>query len=249
MMDRTVARLPLKRAAAFVAVLLCLTFSGCVVVHSNFPGDQEAASKIAPFGTIGGPDTPKQTSSELSLFYSEVYAAARIQLHNTASTRSGSWTVVLDTDDAVVDANLFPGEVTRTGKWPRYQYWMNWAKDTRASTLPGAREFIDAVHQQGGHVIIVTNHQVAYCKDTRARLAELGIQVDEVLCADHVDATKAARFAAIRNGTAVPGLGPLEIAMYIGSELSDFPEDFTRDPAGEQEFGVHVFLLPDFKVN
>jgi predicted secreted acid phosphatase len=154
--------------------------------------------------------------------------------------------VVLDTDDVVLDANLFPGEVIRTGKWGHYEYWMNWAKSAHASLIPGARTFIDTVHELGGHVIIVTDHLLTYCSTTRARLAELEIGVDAVMCAEHVDSSKDARFDAIQRGAAVPSLGPLDIAMYLGSQPSDFPQGAAYS-SHAAEYGVRLFLLPDFK--
>jgi predicted secreted acid phosphatase len=118
-----------------------------------------------------------------------------------------------------------------------------------APALPGAAAFVAEVRRLGGHVVIVTNRDVAVCDATRANLSSIGINAAAVLCQPPGPSDKNPRFEAVARGGAADGLPPLRVVMYIGDNVRDFPgltQAIRTAPASAfDEFGRSWFLLPN----
>ena len=113
----------------------------------------------------------------------------------------------------------------------------------------GAARFIGVVRDLGGRVFIVTNRTLAQCDDTRANLTAIGLAVDAVLCRPPESSDKNPRFAAVQNGTAVAGLPALEVLMWVGDNIQDFPA-LSQQIAQQGEsafsaFGTRCIILPN----
>ncbi len=72
------------------------------------------------------------------------------------------------------------------------------------------------------------------------------LAVDAVLCkADTSD--KNPRFQSVVAGTAAPKLGALEVLMFVGDNIQDFPalDQTANTDAKLSEFGSRFFMMPN----
>jgi predicted secreted acid phosphatase len=93
-----------------------------------------------------------------------------------------------------------------------------------ARALPGAVDFTSRVRALGGRVVIVTNRDQQYCDVTRDNILGVGVPADEVLCrTDRANGSKDPRFEAVQAGTAPSTLPPLNVLMWVGDNIQDFP--------------------------
>ena len=60
---------------------------------------------------------------------------------------------------------------------------------------------------------------------------------------------KEPRYESVVNGTARPGLRPLEIVLWVGDNIQDFPEHAAGDAQGGRravrEFGDRFIIIPN----
>ncbi len=180
--------------------------------------------------------------------YKEVYLSAATALDKlSAGASRGSWAVILDADETVLDNSTYQKERAEVDSAYTEESWTRWVRRREAGVLPGAIAFTQRVHQLEGKVIIVTNRNENSCDDTRANLASVSVAADLVLCRTGVS-DKNPRFRSVADGTASPSMPALKILEWIGDNILDFPmlaqSARDRDEA-LAEFGKTFFLLPN----
>jgi predicted secreted acid phosphatase len=115
--------------------------------------------------------------------------------------------------------------------------------------VPGALEFAAEVRALGGRLVVVTNRTDEECPDTEANFRDLGLAVDATLCRPRgAPSAKDVRFAQVRTGGAAPGLGPLEVLLYLGDNILDFPgldQGARGQSARLAEFGASYVIVPN----
>lgn len=206
-------------------------------VHMGAPVTPQAAQSI-PMGIFWFRD-----SAERRAIYVETYRAA------TAAARAGSaglaprsWGVILDIDETVLDNSEYS---FRHGPGWEETSWDAWTREHAARRLPGAREFIDAVIDElHGQVILITNRAQKECADTEINLRGEGIRYDRILCDDTGAQDKNPRFRLVQQGTP-GGPGPLNVLLWVGDNIRDFPQLSQKDPGDPADYGVHYFVLPN----
>jgi 5'-nucleotidase (lipoprotein e(P4) family) len=180
----------------------------------------------------------------------QVYHDAQVELERRASASPrGTWAVILDADETVLDNSIYQQERAQIGAAFTNESWNAWVRRVAATALPGAIAFTRRVHDLGGRVAIVTNRAEEVCAETRDNLRRVDIQADIVLCAPPGQSDKNIRFRAVQSGSASSATGPLQVLMYVGDNIQDFP-NLTQDLrlAGDSafsEFGRSYFLLPN----
>ncbi len=187
------------------------------------------------------------------------YRGIVLQTYRTATRRvrelapghtPNTWGVVLDADETIISNVEYQLERDRAGLGYSPESWAAWTRRRAAPPLPGAIPFLDEVHRLGGRVVVVTNRSAAECDDTRADLRAFGVPFDAVLCrpADG-GGDKNPRFAAVARGDASPGLPPLQVLMFLGDNIRDFPHldqsARTSPDTALAPFGDTWFLLPN----
>jgi 5'-nucleotidase (lipoprotein e(P4) family) len=180
-----------------------------------------------------------------------VFRAATSYVEAAATTREdGSWAVVIDADETILDNSVYQVERERQGLGFTPESWHEWTARREAAPLPGAKDLLARVKTLGGRVAIVTNRRESECPDTEAVLRAHGLVYDVILCRpDDGPSDKGPRFEAVAAGTTRAGLPPLEVVAFVGDNIRDFPEQSqmlrTRGEEAFNEFGARFFVLPN----
>lgn len=190
-----------------------------------------------------------RNSAEYQAVLRQTYALAAAELQRAVAGREeGTWAVALDADETVISNSLYEKELTEAGKRTDSASWRAWVARREAAPLPGAADFIRQVEELGGRVAIVTNRSVGDCPDTMANFERYDIPFDVMLCKGE-DGEKEPRWRMVADGSAAEGLPPLEIVMWIGDNIQDFPDlDQSLRFAGDEdfpEFGRRYFIVPN----
>jgi 5'-nucleotidase (lipoprotein e(P4) family) len=189
-----------------------------------------------------------RASAEYRGIAREVYRDAGDHLAGLArGMAAGSWAVILDADETVLDNSLHERRLADQGKGFNEREWAAWVRERAATAIPGAVEFTRLVHDMGGRIAIVTNRADSLCAATRENLVKVGVTADIVLCQSG-PGDKNPRFQRVANGMAAPGVPALHVVEWIGDNIQDFP-DLTQAirtvPDAFSSFGVRYFLLPN----
>lgn len=222
--------------------------------HSTAPVPAAQAPQVSP--APAGARLPEairwvRDSAEHRALFLQVYRQATERVEREAAKLpAGTWAVVLDADETVLDNA--PYEVERAERHLPFSAasWRAWTKRRAAQPLPGAAAFLARVHQLGGRIAIVTNRSASECPDTEANFRTDGLPFDVMLCQPAgAPGDKNARFAAVANGTTPAGLPPLTIVAFLGDNILDFPhlsQAIARQGDGAfAEFGREFFVLPN----
>jgi 5'-nucleotidase (lipoprotein e(P4) family) len=185
-------------------------------------------------------------SAEYKATLVQTFRLAGEQLEElTAELEPQSWVVILDADETLI-SNLGYSlrRVHEGGSWTP-ESWDVWVHDRVAEAIPGALEFIAEIRRLGGKVAIVTNRGEETCESTIANLIDIGVDFDIVRCQAPDEEGKEGRWEAIRTGKGT-GLGPLEIVMWVGDNILDFPDlDQSSEVEAMDQMGVRYFILPN----
>lgn len=207
------------------------------------PSPREAVVPLAVHWT--------RTAAEHRAAYLQAYRLAGDRVLESAGSReAGTWAVILDADETILDNSRYQKERAELGLGYTSESWTEWVRREAADTLPGAAGFIRQVRDRGGRVAVVTNRRDYECADTRDNLAHLGIEVDLLLCRPSSGSSdKAPRFRAVEEGTADPAFGPLQVLLWVGDNIEDFPglTQAARTGPGSllADFGTRFIVLPN----
>ena len=245
-----------------VAPLLLVLATACA---PHFPAPGPAPAPADPDVGAGTPGYEAPSSANAALRHREVhwvrtaaeYRALTEQVYGSAAERltaaaadrvAGSWAVILDADETVLDNSEFQRRIAETGEEFEEWMWSEWVREEAATVVPGADRFIERVNELGGRVAIVTNRDALLCPATVRNLEALGIEPAVVLCETDTS-QKEGRFQMVREGATGAGLPPLDIVMWIGDNIGDFPDldQGLRSAPAEAlaPFGDRYFVLPN----
>jgi 5'-nucleotidase (lipoprotein e(P4) family) len=190
-----------------------------------------------------------RASAEWRAIALQTYRVATERLEAMARGRAaGSWAVILDADETVLDNSEYQRRLAASGTRYADSTWALWVRERAAVAVPGAPAFTQRVRALGGRVAIVTNRADSLCAETRDNLRGAGVHADAVLCKPPGGSDKNPRFAAVQRGEATPGAGAVAVLMWVGDNIQDFPGLTQRartDDAALAPFGVRWFLLPN----
>jgi len=235
----------MKRGGA-VAVLILLAGAGC----------RTAGGASAP---VAGASPAMPPSALHWVRSSAEYPAATTQAYRMATRRvdvvgasmpHGTWAVSLDADETVLDNSQYTKERAAAGLGYSSESWREWVARRAAVPVPGSAAFLRRVKEMGGAIVIVTNRTQAECPDTEENFRALGLPFDAMLCRpEDGPSDKEPRYDSVANGTARPGLRRLEIVLWVGDNIQDFPQMRQEArKAGEVafvEFGGRFIIIPN----
>lgn len=185
-----------------------------------------------------------RVSDEQVALYRQSYQLAGAyvkQYFNKKHPKPGSWGVVLDIDETVLDNSWYPLTCNQLpDNITNFYHFVANAK--RSTALPGAVQFTNMVHNLGGYVSLVSNRDGTFTDDsgsvmnsTMANLTSENIYFDQVVLANAKTSAdpsnKNPRFNAIVSGrydtnemvwSAI--LPAHKVITYVGDNIQDFPK-------------------------
>lgn len=190
-----------------------------------------------------------RSAAEFPAITLQVYRVATQQvLERARGLPVGSWAVILDADETVLDNSEHERRIALTGTTFSDTTWVPWVRERAAPAIPGAVAFLQAVQAAGGRVAIVTNRADSLCADTRANLEQVGIRAEMVLCKPATGSDKNPRFEMVARGTASGSPGPLTVVAWVGDNILDFPgmsQQARSNASALEPFGSRWFILPN----
>jgi 5'-nucleotidase (lipoprotein e(P4) family) len=186
-------------------------------------------------------------STERKAVYIEVYrAAAESARKLSQGLLPQSWGVILDIDETILDNSEYQRRLALSGRKYEASTWDAWVQEVAAPVLPGAKTFIDTVIDDlHGQVILVTDRTQKQCPITEQNLKKVFIRYQQILCDDTGKRDKNARFRAVLDGDPGAGIPKVNVLIWVGDNIRDFPHLDQGSPGDEAEFGLHYFVLPD----
>ena len=233
-----------------LAVLLLAGGAACAPAAATVPPPAGPAVTPPAAAARALPEAIRwtRTAAEHRAVFLQTYRLAAERLRELErGVPDGTWAVILDADETVIDNSAYQRRRAEAGLAYSTESWNEWVRERAAPALPGAAEFTALVRSLGGRVAIVTNRDEVVCDPTRANLRAVGIVFDVALCRQQAS-DKNPRFAAVQQGTGT-GLPPLRVLMWVGDNIQDFPaltQDVrTRPDAAFNEFGRTYIVLPN----
>ena len=164
-----------------------------------------------------------RSSAEYHAVLVQTYRLAGAALERRVADRQpGTWAVAIDADETLIGNSQQSKEAALGLPGTFEEQWDAWVERRAAPALPGAQRFLQLVHELGGKIAVVTNRRQRHCPQTIDNLRALELPFDVVLCRGE-DRDKAPRWRSVEDGTASPDLPPLEIVMWLGDNIHDFP--------------------------
>lgn len=190
-----------------------------------------------------------RTAAEYRALALQTYRVAWYTVRQRAADlERGTWAVIMDGDETVLDNSDFERRIAETDTPFEEPLWDAWVMEEAAGLIPGAGWFIEHIEDMGGRVAIVTNRDQRLCPATRRNLATLGIRPAALLCETDTG-EKEPRFRMVQEGTAADSLPPLQVVAWIGDNIRDFPNFDqsvrTGTDAPFRMFGERYFMLPN----
>jgi len=238
-----------------IPIAFALLLAGC---HGNPPPapPRPAVPAPPPGATAGSPTGPAvdpleirwvRESAEYEALVREVYRAAQARVEDASvDLAAGSWGVILDADETVLNNAAYQSERARQGLGYTSESWAGWVKRREATALPGAAAFLNRVRELGGRIAIVTNRRANVCDDTKANFEALALIYDAMLCRTDAE-DKNPRFEAVERGTG--GAPPMKVVAWVGDSILDFPKQSQKIRGQGSEafadFGTRFFVLPN----
>lgn len=249
----SVRSMPVTRLALLpLVVLLSACAAGSTATPAPAPsGGAQPAAAAPEHDAVPASVRWFRASAERRVIFLQTYRLATAALERRAAGLPRErWAVVLDADETVLDNSPYQQEQARLGAPFDTGSWNRWVRRGEAAALAGAEAFTKRVRALGGRVVIVTNRDESTCAVTRENLRRVGIDADQVMCrTDPATSSKEARFAAVARGTAPSTFPALEVVMFVGDNIQDFPGLTqgvrTAPDSAFATFGDRFVLLPN----
>ena len=220
------------------------------------PGCRTAAPAGPATGTAPAATLPKEihwfrTAAEYRADTLQTYHLAAERLEEIArDLQPGTWAVSLDADETILNNSQYQKELAARGARYERTTWNAWVRREEAPAIPGAAGFLATIRELGGKIAIVTNRDEEVCDATRSNLRKVGLIYDVVLCQPKgANSEKEPRWEMVTKGTASPDLPPLQIVLWLGDNIQDFPglDQTLRTKPDEAfaDFGARYFVIPN----
>lgn len=189
-------------------------------------------------------------ASEYRVLAQETYARAADAAQGFAGKYQASgFIVIMDADETLVDNSDYQKENEACGLRYWEPSWCDWNRAQSAGAVPGAAAFTQRVRALGGYVAVVSNRKDAYRAWTISNLDNLSIAHDAVLLSTGTsDKTKRWQQAVVEIAKihAKPGQPAPPAVMWIGDQISDFPQlDASGNVVGALGQANAANALPD----
>lgn len=191
-----------------------------------------------------------QASGEFKALSYQAFNLARMQFDAYSQAHQGSKkiAVVVDADETAIDNGAYQAWLIGKDFGYSSDTWSKWMDAGQATAMPGAKDFLNYVANNGGEVFYITNRKVVGLEGTRKNLIELGFpHVDDA----HLMLRTSTSNKEPRRQTV---LKDYDIALFMGDNLNDFSNDFRVGSLEETYaavekhkalFGTQFIMLPN----
>lgn len=237
---------------------ICLIITGLLLVGCASQGNLQD-------------NKPARMSNSLSwVMGSDTYKECVLQTYLNAGDRlewlckgkqNGSWCVIFDTDETLLNNSLYQAELEASGGSYNEESWGKWCARMEATALPGVVDFCHQVQDRGGLVIIISNRRGNLMEATIGNLKKENIPFNACILKGgpySSDDDKTIRRAKVRNGSVDWGSGaavtnppgddfpPLEILMLCGDQTHDLydPAELTYQDV-KKRFNRELVIIPN----
>jgi 5'-nucleotidase (lipoprotein e(P4) family) len=156
-----------RSALSILAATALACAPAAAPVVTTTPSPAPAMGSTASADTIPASVRWFRASAERRALSLQTYRLATTALERRAAgLPAGSWAVILDADETVIDNSPYQQELARRRATFDAATWNAWVMRAAAAALPGAPEFTRRAHELGGRVVIVTNREQAQCDAT-----------------------------------------------------------------------------------
>jgi 5'-nucleotidase (lipoprotein e(P4) family) len=192
-----------------------------------------------------------RNSAEARALFLQSYRQAAEALEALVAGRDPfTWAISIDGDETLLDNSPYQLEREAAGLGFTEESWNEWVRRREAPALPGARDFLETVRRLGGKIAVVTNRGEVVCGATEDNLRNLRLPYDLVLCKPTgAESDKSPRWQAVEEGRASKYLPPLDLVLWVGDNVHDFPggsQEWARGPEDDLDrFGRDFVILPN----
>lgn len=189
-----------------------------------------------------------QSSAEYRAATLQAFALATERVEEAARSRAaGAWAVVVDADETILSNVDYQLELEAIGARFEVESWNAFCRRRVSRAIPGAREFLERVGGLGGRVVVVTNRRTVIRRATADNLRQEALPFD-LLVMREGESDKGPRWRAVEEGTASANFPPLEIVLWMGDNIEDFPgldQSVSDDPAALATFSERFVIMPN----
>ncbi|MGJ8647028.1 MAG: 5'-nucleotidase, lipoprotein e(P4) family [Marinomonas colpomeniae] len=191
-----------------------------------------------------------QASAEFRALSYQAFNLAKMQFDAYSDSYTGhkEIAIVVDADETVIDNSAYQAWLIDKDFGFSNTTWNKWMDAGEATAMPGAKDFLNYVAQNGGEVFYITNRKVIGLEGTRQNLIELGFpNVDDA----HLMLKTSTSDKEPRRQTVLENY---DIALFMGDNLNDFSNDFKTESFTESYaaieknkdlFGTQFIMLPN----
>jgi 5'-nucleotidase (lipoprotein e(P4) family) len=238
-----------------LAVLLVAALAGCTAAPAPQTSPQPAPPPAEPAAAAAAPMSAglhwSRNSAEARALFLQSYRQAAEALEALVAGRDPfTWAISIDGDETLLDNSPYQLEREAAGLGFTEESWNEWVRRREAPALPGARDFLETVRRLGGKIAVVTNRGEVVCGATEDNLRNLRLPYDLVLCKPTgAESDKSPRWQAVEEGRASKYLPPLDLVLWVGDNVHDFPggsQEWARGPEDDLDrFGRDFVILPN----
>ncbi len=191
----------------------------------------------------------QQNAAEYKALCHQAYNIATLELEKISLRQyKRPIAIVTDIDETVLDNSPYNARMVKTDTGYTKKTWYAWGKEAKAKEIPGAVAFFNFAKSKGITIFYLSNRDNLQKQETIKNLKKVGFpNVDEahVLLRKETSAKKPRRDSIEKE---------YQIVMLLGDNLSDFSEEFDKQPTAKRnalvekmqsKFGVKYIVLPN----
>ncbi len=191
----------------------------------------------------------QQNAAEYKALCYQTYNIAKLSLDELLKKEYNKpIAIVTDIDETVLDNSPYNARMVKSDQGYTRETWIAWGKEAKAKPIPGALTFFKYAASKGVTIYYLSNRYHIQQPETIENLKKVGFpKVDKahVLLRATTSAKKPRRDLIEKTH---------QIIMLFGDNLSDFSEEFDKQPTAkrnalvnemQQSFGKKFFVLPN----
>lgn len=202
-----------------------------------------------------------RTSGEYEALCRQTFNVALERVRNEVKTRKEgrSAAVIMDLDETVLDNSGYSFFLLRNGLRHHETHWNSWNRENigQVGLVPGAKEFVKAVENEGIRIVFVSNRSTTLRDTTRKILHRLDLATEAELADPNTVKLLLRQDTSSKQSRRDIVTTKYDVIALLGDNLNDFSDAF-RSPAVDSiderraavreqgdQWGTRWFVLPN----